>query len=110
MSEDQIQQKKTLVLTNRIKRAAHSWIPLEMEPDQILLLNVITTAFKESNVHPDAEEIRVSCLITFTFQMPLYGACQHIFLRHSSRGEVTTIGMEKSYCGMNEEKLIMISH
>jgi len=59
MSPDQIQQKKTLVLSNRIKRAALQWTPLEMSESQKLLLDTICTAFKESNNPPDAKELRV---------------------------------------------------
>ena len=60
MSPDQIQQKKTLVLSNRIRRAAMQWTPLEMTDDQKILLDTICHAFKESNSQPDAKEIRVS--------------------------------------------------
>ena len=60
MSEDQIQQKKSLVLTNRIKRAAQLWVPLEMSPNQVQLLSTISNAFKESNAPPDTSELRVS--------------------------------------------------
>ena len=59
MSPDQIQQKKTLVLSNRIKRAALQWTPLEMKEDQKILLDTICNAFKESNNPPDAKELRV---------------------------------------------------
>ena len=62
MSEDQIQQKKSLMITNRIKRSSQTWKPLELGDDQLLLLNVISSAFRETNVAPDTNEIRVSAL------------------------------------------------
>ena len=60
MSDDQIQQKKSLVLNNRIKRAAHIWTPLELEREQHDLLDTISHAFRETNIAPDTNEIRVS--------------------------------------------------
>nr|CAB3264434.1 VDR-a [Phallusia mammillata] len=58
MSQDQIQLKKTLVLTNRIKRTAQLWMPTPFTDDQRQLLDTICTAFIQSNNAPDQKTLR----------------------------------------------------
>jgi hypothetical protein len=58
MSPDQIKLKKTLVLSNRIKRTAMYWTPRELTNSQRVLLNVIAEAFIQSNAYPDQNQLR----------------------------------------------------
>jgi len=58
MSPDQIKLKKTLVLSNRIKRTAMYWTPLELTNSQRVLLNVVAEAFIQSNAYPDQNQLR----------------------------------------------------
>ena len=67
MSPDQIKLKKTLVLSNRIKRTAMYWTPLELTNTQKVLLNVVAEAFIQSNAYPDQNQLRVSYIIVKWF-------------------------------------------
>nr|NP_001071847.1 nuclear receptor [Ciona intestinalis]BAE06747.1 nuclear receptor [Ciona intestinalis] len=58
MSPDEIQMKKTLVLSNRIKRATMQWVPMELTNDQKILLDTICSAFIQSNNLPEKGVIR----------------------------------------------------
>ena len=60
MSQDQIQLKKTLILSNRIKRATQTWTPIALSDEQEEMVEVIRCAFAESNSQPDENVIRVS--------------------------------------------------
>uniref|UniRef100_H2YD29 Uncharacterized protein n=1 Tax=Ciona savignyi TaxID=51511 RepID=H2YD29_CIOSA len=58
MSPDEIKMKKTLVLTNRIKRATMQWVPMEISTEQKMLLDTICSAFIQSNNMPENDVIR----------------------------------------------------
>ncbi|XP_076800626.1 vitamin D3 receptor B-like isoform X2 [Clavelina lepadiformis] len=58
MSSDQIESKKNLVLTNRMKRTAQAWVPRELSQEEKDLLDTICTAFLQSNSPPDKSILR----------------------------------------------------
>lgn len=60
MTEKEIEDKRQLVLSNKLKRARQVWRPAQFEPEHKKLLERLTQSFCASNVLPDGKVIRVS--------------------------------------------------